>query len=57
MLQKDGLQENHLRFLVIRLVDLLLLNDITFGTQTDETAGGANDGICEIVTTNLGAGI
>lgn len=31
-------------------------NDVTFGTQTDETATEARDGICQIVTTSLGAG-
>ena len=32
------------------------LNDITFGTATPETTNGGRDGICEIVTTSLGAG-
>ena len=31
-------------------------HDITFGTQTDETSNEARDGICQIVTTTLGAG-
>ena len=31
-------------------------NDIKFGINTDETAVGAADGICSILTTSLGAG-
>ena len=31
-------------------------HDITFGTQTDETSSEARDGICQIVTTTIGAG-
>ena len=31
-------------------------HDVTFGIQTDETSNNARDGICQIVTTSLGAG-
>ena len=31
-------------------------HDLTFGTRTPETGSNANDGILEVVTTNLGAG-
>ena len=31
-------------------------HDITFGTRAEETSNEARDGVCEIVTTSLGAG-
>ena len=31
-------------------------NDVAFGVNTDETSSGANDGICSIKVTNIGAG-